>query len=193
MINRSAIRAVVCIALLTALAAPGCALRNKSLSARPSPSPVEKLAATAGNLTVAYSDKAGLPVVHIAAKSAAGIGASGDDGQAVGQLRDATATLYQHGKAAATLTADTLHADSATRVVTATGNAVVRSLGAGRGGSVRADTMRWEYDRDHLDGTGNIVLTYGEQVRMPGKSFVANTQLESATVTGGDAPITGKY
>ena len=144
--------------------AGGCAppaKRPVAAPASPLPSPVARLGAVADSPELTFTDKNGKRVASIAAQSGAVVGSTGMD--TLGNLQKARAMLYQNGKPAAILTANT----------------------------IRADQMVWNHDRHRVTGTGNVVLSSGDAVRLPGTTLVADTRLQSAEITGGDAPITG--
>jgi len=143
--------------------------------------------------TFALSDKSGKPVTKITAQSAAATASSDKD--ALGELTKATADLYQNGKHIATLTADKLKVDSKRRTLTAQSNVVIESKDATTGDkkTVRADAVRWEYDRDKIVGNGNVLLQQGELVRVPAASFVADTALKTCDLSSDGSPITGTY
>ena len=58
---------------------------------------------------------------------------------------------------------------------------------------VRADQVVWDYDGNKIHGTGNVLVSRGDQVRIPGVAIDADTALQTANITGGDAPITGTF
>ena len=174
--------------------AGGCAppaKRPVAAPASPLPSPVARLGAVADSPELTFTDKNGKRVASIAAQSGAVVGSTGMD--TLGNLQKARAMLYQNGKPAAILTANTIRADQKTRIITATGNVVLSTVNPENNSAnrARADQMVWNHDRHRVTGTGNVVLSSGDAVRLPGTTLVADTRLQSAEITGGDAPITG--
>ena len=165
----------------------GCAPRRSTNASKPSPSPSASAGPSYGaivtNPEYTLIDVHNKPVMQITAQG--GVGGTGD-GNTFGELTKGRATLYRDGKAVATLTADKMKADNKTRVLTATGNVLVRSRNDtdGTPKSVRADTMRWEHDKNQITGEGNVMLSYGTTVQIPGRSFVADTAIQSFDVTG---------
>jgi lipopolysaccharide assembly outer membrane protein LptD (OstA) len=111
----------------------------------------------------------------------------------VGSLSQGTAILYQEGKPAAKLTADSVRAEQETRIVTAKGNATVTSLSDPNSPAIRADTMIWRYETGTITGTGNVLVTRKPDIRVPGTSFTADTRLHSFTLNGGAGAATGTY
>ncbi|MBC8135737.1 MAG: LPS export ABC transporter periplasmic protein LptC [Fibrella sp.] len=162
-----------------------------ALVASPTPTPAPRIGAVTEGPRFAWSDKLGNRVAEISAESGAATGAGADD--VAGEMKKARAILYQNGKPVATLTADKLQPDTRTRKITGSGNVrlVSRSTPDGIVSSVRADHMVWEYDRNQIHGTGNVLVTQGDLARIPGTAIDADTALQTVTMTGGSAPITG--
>lgn len=172
----------------------GCAPRNADLSAAkvsPPPTPAPRLGAVADAPTFGFSDRDGNRVASVVAESGAVTGTGGTD--ALGELTKATATLFQKNVAVATVTADKMQADQEKRTLTATGNVQMKTVVSGSEpkGELRADRMTWRYDANEVRGTGNVLVTRGAQVRIPGTAIIADTALKTVEMTGGDAPITG--
>jgi len=174
-------------ALFAVVAAVGCSPHRSADASKPSPSPSASTGPSYGGIVAnpeyRLVDLHNKPVMQITAQG--GIGGTGD-GMTFGELTKGRATLYRDGKAVATLTADKMKADNKTRILTATGNVLVRSRNDtdGTPKSVRADTMRWDHDKNQITGDGHVVLAYGATVQIPGRSFVADTAIQSFDVVG---------
>ncbi len=184
--------------LASVLVAAGCGKTEEARETAiptpsPTPTPAPRLGAVVEGARFAFSDTNGKRVAEIMAESGAATGAGADD--AVGEMRNARATLYRDGVPAATMTANKLEPDTRTRTITGTGNVRLtsRTLFNGVVTAVRADRMVWEYDRDKIHGTGNVLVTHGDTVRMPAIAIDADTALQTVNMTGGGAPITGTY
>jgi lipopolysaccharide assembly outer membrane protein LptD (OstA) len=138
-------------------------------------------------------DEKGRTIVEVTARAGAvGPGKAGTQtGGVVGSLSGGTAVLYQEGKPAAKLTADSVRAEQETRTVVAKGNATVTSLADPNTPAIRADTMTWRYETGTIKGTGNVLVTRKPDLRIPGTSFSADTRLHSFTLNGGAGPATG--
>lgn len=193
---------LVAVGAATILSASGCQGGKRSASAKPSPSPSAKpspsglpLEAQLGNLDLTLIDEKGRTIAEVTAKAGAvGPGKAGTQaGGVVGSLSKGTAVLYQEGKPAAKLTADSLRADKDTGIVVANGNAVVTSLADLTTPAIRADTMTWKYDPGTITGTGNVLVTRKPDMRIPGTSFSADTRLRKFTLKGGAGPATGTF
>lgn len=199
--RRAAVFAAAAGALASLLAAAGCGPK-KSEGPKPSPSPSVKsspraapLEATVRDLDLLLTDPKGAPVAQIKAEAGSvgpGGAASGSAGYQ-GALRVGTATLYQEGKAAATLRADELKADQAKRTVTGRGNVVVRSLQSPESPAIRADEMTWRYDDDTVTGSGNVLVTRAPDLQVPASRFEADTRVRDFTLYGGGKPATGSF
>jgi len=200
--------AILASATLLFVFAAGCAPKGSDPPAAASPSPPAPVAspspakpfgfeATVRGLNLTLTDPRGVPMARLQAKAGTvGPKKSGGDapaGDAVGTLRDGTATLYQAGKPVATLTAETITADRAKRTVTGRGNVVVRSLTQKEATSVRADTMVWEHDTDRITGRGHVLLTRAPDARLPGERFEADTRIRRFTLFGSGEPATGTF
>lgn len=122
-----------------------------------------------------------------------GPGTGGGIGGAVGGLKNGTVVLYQSGKPAARLTADTLTASQSRRSVVGTGKVVVRSLALPDSPAIRSDTMTWRYDTGTIQGTGNVLVTREPGTRIPGRAFTADTKLSRFTLEGGAGPASIRY
>lgn len=181
---------------LVLLFATGCGEKENAPIvpvASPTPTPAPRFGVVVEGQRFTWSDKKGNRVAEISAESGAATGANAAD--AVGEMKNAKAILYQNGKAVATLTANKLQPNTKTRTVTGIGNVLLRSMNAPDGivSTLRADRMVWEYDRDKIHGTGNVLVTHGDMVQMPGIAIDADTALQTVRMTGGDAPITGTF
>lgn len=190
------------IALLSPTAGCKGGKQNGDSAKKPSASPSAKpstsglpLEAQLGNLDLTLIDEKGRTIVEVTARAAAvGPGKPGtQSGSIVGSLSAGTATLYQEGKPAAKLTADSIRADKDTRIVTATGNAKVTSLALPNTPAIRADTMTWRYETGTITGSGNVLVTRKPDLRVPGASFSADTRLRSFTLNGGAGAATGTF
>ena len=188
--------------------ATGCTGGNNARNAagKPSPSPSAKarpavlpLEAQIGDLDLTLIDEKGRTIVQVTARAGAvgpgkaGTGATPQPGGVVGSLSHGTAVLYQEGKPAAKLTADSVRADQETRIVTAKGNATVTSLSNPSSPAIRADTMTWRYETGTITGIGSVLVTREPDMRVPGTSFSADTRLRSFTLNGGAGAATGTY
>jgi hypothetical protein len=188
--------------LPAAIFASGCGEK----SAPPAPAPVEPRPAQGApekkrqplpvsgvvqGLDLTITDENGVLVARVKAKTGA-VGQSGAAGGAAGALRESFATLFEKGKPVATLEADQIDADPATRIITGTGSVVVRSLAHTGSPTVRTDTAAWRHGENTIRGEGNVLITR-DGVRIPGKSFVADTKLRRVTVQGNGGPITGRF
>ncbi|MES2463231.1 MAG: LPS export ABC transporter periplasmic protein LptC [Armatimonadota bacterium] len=172
---------------------------------KPSPSPSAKaspagipLEAQISDIDLTLLDENGRTIVQVTAKAGAvGPGQPGkagaQPGGVVGSLSGGTAVLYQEGKPTAKLTADSVRAEQESRTVVARGNATVTSLADPSSPAIRADTMTWRYDTGTITGVGNVLITRKPDLRVPGKSFSANTRLNSFTLNGGAGPATATF
>ena len=138
-------------------------------------------------------DKKGVIVAHVKARSGSGNSRSVLTGSGLGALMGGEATLYQKGSPASTLRADRIDVDQATQTVTGTGNVVARSLTEVGAPAIRADKMTWRHDKNEIRGSGNVLVTRDPDMRLPGKSFVADTRLRRFTLTSSGAPASGTF
>jgi LPS export ABC transporter protein LptC len=167
---------------------PGKVSSSGSMSS-PSPTPTPlNVTAVINDFNLKLFDKTGKPVADLKAASA---DANPSNPQRLVTVNQASATLYQNGEAAATLTADRIVADKENRLLTATGNVVARALKQDRAPSVRADKMVWRHDESKLVGTGNVLITTQPDLKLPGKSFEADTKLSRFSVQGDGRSATG--
>ncbi len=193
--------------LLTGCGGQKAATETKPRDPRPEASPSASpfpIGATAQGLTLTLTDAKGVRVAVIKARAGT-VGpqkAPGSDtpsgGDVAGALVNGVATLYQNGKPAATLAADRINADRATKTVVAVGNVRVKSLAqtgdtSGAQTTARADTATWRYGENKIVGTGNVVIARGDEINLPGKSFVADTAIRTFTLVGSGAPATGTF
>lgn len=180
--------------LASLLVAAGCGKTEEvpvTAPPSPTPTPAPRIGAVVEGARFAFSDKNGKRVAEITAESGAATGTGEDD--AIGEMRNARATLYRDGVPAATMTANKLEPDTRTRTITGTGNVrlVAEKTSDGVVSTVRADRMVWQYDRNKIHGTGNVLVTHGNVARIPGTTIDADTSLRIVKMTGGTAPITG--
>jgi hypothetical protein len=113
--------------------------------------------------------------------------------QNFGTLGQGTATLYKEGRPEATLTAQHFVANRTGRTITATGNAVAKSLTDPRSPQVRADQMVWTHDQSEITGTGNVLATLKPDLKLPGRSFKTDTAFSRIEVLGDGKPATGTF
>lgn len=114
-------------------------------------------------------------------------------------VNKAKATLYNKGKTneddrnapAAELSADVVTADRPKRTLTATGNVTIRSLTEKGTPTIRADRMVWSFGNRTIVGDGNVLLTAEPNLKMPGKSFAADTRLRTFQLESDGRPATG--
>lgn len=132
------------------------------------------------DLTLA-DNKTGVIVARIKASTGA-VGMTGPEEGAAGALSNGIATLYDKGKPAATVTADRIFADQATRTITGKGHVVARSLIHKGAPTVRADTMVWRYADRTIRGNGNVIMSQEPSIFLRGERFVANTELRKVEV-----------
>jgi hypothetical protein len=147
------------------------------------------------DLDLTLLDEKGRTIVQLTARAGTvGPGKAGTQmGGTVGTLSGGTAVLYQEGKPAAKLTADSVRAEQESRTVVAKGNATVTSLAAPNTPAIRADTMTWRYETGTIKGVGNVLVTRKPDLRIPGSSFSADTRLRSFTLKGGAGVGTGTF
>ncbi len=190
--NQQAARHALCIGVLVLLA--GChkqAVEQKSGANPPTkPTPLPISAVSEGvNLTV--YDLNGMVVLGLKA-DAAGANAKGNSTKEV-VVQKGNATLYQKGKAVATLTANNLTAHTDTRTIEANGNVITKSLTQAGSPTIRADKMLWEHDKNLLTGSGHVLVTAEPAYSLPAESFTADTKLSHYRLKLAPAPGTGNY
>jgi len=143
---------------------------------------VKDVGALAQGLDLTLADnKTGVIVARIKASTGA-VGMTGPDEGAAGALSNGTATLYDKGKPAATVTADRIFADQATRTITGKGHVVARSLIHKGAPTVRSDTMVWRYADSTIRGNGNVIMSQEPSVYLRGERFTANTEMRRVEV-----------
>ncbi len=178
------------------IVAAGCAATPDHVGtfvASPPPTPAPRLGAVVRKVGFAWSDKNNRLVADVTGESGAATGGNGLN--TLGEIRNGKATLYQRGKPSATLTADTLLADSDRQRVTANGNVLVRSQSdAGGGvGTLQADHVVWEYEQGQIVGTGHVVLTREDSIRVHAVRLVADTALQTVDLIGEEEPTLGNH
>lgn len=195
-------RQIALLAVIGAACAPGCGPRAGVKSAAPEPAASRAenkaddkkeppLAGEVRNVNLTLTDGKGAIVARV--KAGAGIvGQTGASAGAAGKLGDGEATLYEKGKPIATFRASQIEADQAARTVKAVGNAIARSLVHKGSPTVRADRMTWRHGESKIYGDGNVLVTR-DGIRMPGRSFVADTRLRRVVMTGNGSPAIGHF
>ena len=111
--------------------------------------------------------------------------------EGLGVLKTSEAVLYQNGKPAAVMNADTMTADRAAKTVVGVGNVRVRSLqkdAQNNASAIRADTMTWRHDSNKIRGKGKVRVTNGPEVELPGENFEADTFLRTFRLWNGAEP-----
>ncbi len=202
--TRKTRRATASIAAIVLWGVGGCGQKKdgdkKAASATPKPSattaPLPVNVAVEGLQSTLF-DKNGQIVAQISAKEAA-TGTKNKEGAArpegLGLLKTAHAVLFKNGKPSAQMDADTMEADRQTRIVVGTGNVRLKSLQAdakSNAPALRADTMTWKHDTDEVRGKGNVLITNGPDVSLPGENFEGNTALRTFRVWNGQDPQNG--
>ena len=99
----------------------------------------------------------------------------------VGTLLDFSAKLYENGKLTAALSAPEATADTAKRVIIASGGVVLKSLE--RQTVVNASRIKWSVDSHKVTGTGGVKIESASGT-VEGAAFVADTALKMLTVQG---------
>ncbi len=142
--------------------------------------PAGNIAANASATTLTYSDpKTGMILWKANAKSMdAQSGQSAGD--VVGTMHNVAGVLYQNGQPANSLTAPLVRADQSSRVVTASGGVILKSL-TQQGTVVRCNQIVWHSDTNILVGRGNVVFRKGNFTQT-GPSFQADTKLKAITM-----------
>jgi hypothetical protein len=153
--------------------------------------PPISVSATDLEITIFEKDQNSVVAARVKARSGAVSPNGGGEAGALGTLRDLTATLYQNGKPAATLSADRGTVNQGAGTVVGEGNVRVRSLMHAASPAVRADTMTWRQGENKIFGKGNVLVTREPDLRIPGRSFVADTAIRRFTVQGNGSPATG--
>ena len=121
------------------------------------------------------------------------VGQTRQDGPQAAALVGGTATLYEDGKPAVALKADQVRAYDETQTVTARGNVVARSLTQVGAPAMRADRMTWSPRENKLRGDGNVLITREPDLRIPGRSFVAELTLQRFRIKGNGQPATASF
>ncbi len=103
----------------------------------------------------------------------------GNEVAKVGTLLDFSAQLYENGKMTASVRAPKAVADTANRVVTATGGVVVKSME--RSTVVNASWIKWYAKQQKIVGDGGVKAT-STMGTMDGAAFVADTGLKNIRI-----------
>ena len=171
--------------------APAMTAPTPAASAMPLATPTPGIAAQATGAKAILFGKNG---ERVAALTAASAGFDPTNASKTLVVKKGKATLYDREKAdapAAEMTADFLTADREKRLLTATGNARIRSLTQKEAPTIRADKMIWSFDARTVNGSGNVLLTAEPNLKMPGNSFQADTRLQTFRVESDGQPATG--
>ncbi len=96
-----------------------------------------------------------------------------------GVLTGFSANLYENGKLTASMTAPKVKADTANRIVTATGGVVVKSTV--RNATLRAGWVKWFARDQKLIGNGGVKIKT-DMWEMESAAFVADTGLKTITL-----------
>jgi hypothetical protein len=96
-----------------------------------------------------------------------------------GELIDFSAQLYENGKPATTMTAPKVVADTANRIVTATGGVVMKSLS--RDTVVKSQWAKWYEKKQKVVGDGGVTVT-SDTWRAESAAFVADTGLKTLSL-----------
>lgn len=107
------------------------------------------------------------------------------------KLTKARVVLYKLGSAAVEVTADSIDADNASRILTATGG--VRASSLVKGAGFTADTVAWNQANQQITASGNIVA-HTASGKLWGDSLVGGTDLERLVLSsrsGGRAVFSG--
>jgi len=128
---------------------------------------------TRRSVTLKWSEKNGTQMT-CSAKSA-----DFNEVSQVGTLVDFSAQLYENGKLTASIRAPLATADTAKRIIIASGGVVLTSLE--RATEVRANWIKWNAGSDKVIGNGGVTMksTNGS---VQGAAFVADTALKKLTV-----------
>lgn len=197
--TRSSLKqAIVAVVFAAVIFLGGCGKTRQESGSEPtskkdaaSPSPAAStsplpVSAVASDIQLSLLNAKGQTVARIKAESGALVPASGSGPTKPGDfgtLGAGQATLYKEGKPQAIITADRFRADRNTRIITAQGNAIARSLSDPRAPVVRADTMTWSANENRITGQGNVLATMKPDWSLPGSAFTADTQLRKMHMT----------
>jgi hypothetical protein len=53
--------------------------------------------------------------------------------------------------------------------------------------------MVWRPDNNEIRGSGNVLMTREDSLRLPGKEFIADTRMRRIQMTAGSRPATLKF
>ena len=168
-------------ALLLTIVCGGCSGRRERPAAAPRVKPPVALAprqaleARGREVRIRWRNPAGLPIVDVEAK-----GLKGEEAGQRAVLTNATARLYREGKPAAVVTAPKIEADGEKRILVASQGVLVKSSDGES--SARADSVRWEADRQRISGKGNVVVRW-RGLELIGDEFTADTSLGRVKIT----------
>lgn len=96
-----------------------------------------------------------------------------------GELLDFSAQLYEDGKPVTTITAPRVVADTANRIVTATGGVLVKSLE--RNTVVKAEWIKWYAKNQKIVGNGGVSIK-SDVWDAEAAAFVADTALKTVSL-----------
>lgn len=151
--------------------------KQSAAKSQKKPEPQTALKAEFGKARILWSEKTGARLMDAQFKEAL---ASQAGKNAALELKGVRASLYQNGKAASTIVAPRVVADSKTKEVRASGG--VRVISGMDGGTAVAGRIVWKAGEDKVYGTGGVKVQKGN-ISITARSFEADTSLRKAHFT----------
>ncbi|NLN75359.1 MAG: LPS export ABC transporter periplasmic protein LptC [Armatimonadetes bacterium] len=132
-----------------------------------------KLEITQSGVTLRWAEKSGSQM------TASARSADFNEITQVGSLIDFSASLYENGKLAASISASKAMVDTAKRAVTATGGVTLKSIE--RDTVVKAAWIKWDAKTNKVTGNGGVKITSAAGTA-EAAAFVADTSLKNYTL-----------